>query len=96
MRRELSSFEGQEPAWQLALDREPGPEEAGAFSEAVERLFHGVDDDDRPILELCLQGYTAVEIGRHLGRALRSVQRLREQLRKRIERQALEGLGVGG
>lgn len=96
VRREVSASENGTPAWQLALDREPRPEEAVALSEALERLFKGISDDDRPILELSLQGYTAVEIGLRLGRALRSVQRLREQIRKRIEHDAREGLRVGG
>ena len=63
---------------------------------SVEDLFRAVDDDDRGILELSLQGFTAAEIGLRLGRALRSVQRLRERIRRRLERHALEGLGVGG
>lgn len=94
VRREVSTSEGSTPPWQLALDREPRPEEAAALSEAIERLWQAVDVDDRAILELSLQGYTAVEIARELGRALRSVQRVREQIRKRIERQALEEVEV--
>ena len=95
-RREASAAEGQDSPWQLALDREPRPEEAAAFAETVERLFRSVGDEVRPVLELSLQGYTAAEIGLQLGRALRSVQRLREQIRARIERHALEGPEVGG
>jgi RNA polymerase sigma-70 factor (ECF subfamily) len=37
-------------------------------------------------LELSLQGFTAPEISVRLGRAERSVRRLREQIRKRLER----------
>jgi RNA polymerase sigma-70 factor (ECF subfamily) len=95
VRREVSAPEGEDPPWQFAPGREPRPEEAVALSEAVDRLFRAVDDDDRPILELSLQGYSTAEIGLRTGRALRSVQRVREQIRKRIERDALEGLGVG-
>ena len=95
VRREATAAEGQDSPWQLALDREPRPEEAAALTETVERLFRAVGDDGRPVLELSLQGYTAAEIGLLLGRALRSVQRMREQIRARIERHALEGLEVG-
>ncbi len=71
----------------LVLDREPQPEEAAALAETVEELFRVLDDpDERAILELSLQGLTATEIAEHLGRAERSVRRLRERLRKRLER----------
>lgn len=75
----------------LALAREPRPEEAAALAEAVEALFRSVDDpDERAILELSLQGYSAAEISQTLGRAERSVRRLRERTRKRLERMQAE------
>jgi RNA polymerase sigma-70 factor (ECF subfamily) len=73
-------------AWLVALDREPRPEEAAILAETVEQLFRDVSAHERPILELSLQGYTAPEISVHLGRAERSVRRLRERIRKRLER----------
>jgi RNA polymerase sigma-70 factor (ECF subfamily) len=73
-------------AWLVALDREPRPEEAVILAETVERLFQDVSAHERPILELSLQGYTAPEISTRLGRAERSVRRLREHIRKRLER----------
>jgi RNA polymerase sigma-70 factor (ECF subfamily) len=72
-------------AWQVALDREPRPEEAVILAETVEHLFRDVSDHERPILELSLQGYTAAEISDRLGRAERSVRRLRERIRQRLE-----------
>jgi RNA polymerase sigma-70 factor (ECF subfamily) len=70
-----------------ALDRDPRPDEAALLSETVEALFRLIDDaDERAILEFSLQGYTAVEISERLGRAERSVRRLRERVRKRLER----------
>jgi RNA polymerase sigma-70 factor (ECF subfamily) len=75
----------------LALDREPSPEEAAALAETVEALFRSIDDpDERAILELSLQGHTATEISEKLGRAERSVRRLRERVRKRLERMQVE------
>lgn len=72
---------------ELALDREPQPDEAAVLAETVEALFRAIDDsDERAILELSLQGYTATEISEKLGRAERSVRRLRERVRKRLER----------
>jgi RNA polymerase sigma-70 factor (ECF subfamily) len=71
----------------LALDREPLPDEAAVLAETVEGLFRTMDDpDERAILELSLQGHTAAEISEKLGRAERSVRRLRERIRKRLER----------
>jgi RNA polymerase sigma-70 factor (ECF subfamily) len=73
-------------AWLVVLDRQPRPEEAVILAETVEHLFREVSAHERPILELSLQGYTSAEISDRLGRAERSVRRLRERIRKRIER----------
>jgi RNA polymerase sigma-70 factor (ECF subfamily) len=70
----------------LALDREPRPEEAVILAETVERLFRDVSAHERPVLELSLQGYSVEEICTQLSRAERSVRRLRERVRKRLER----------
>jgi len=74
-----------DPVWAV-LDREPRPEEAVILTETVERLFRDLTPHERPILELSLQGYTVPEISEQLGRAERSVRRLRERIRKRLER----------
>jgi len=85
--REVSSPAGDRtPAWQTAIDREPSPDDAALLTEIVESLFRDLDADERPILELSLQGLTAPEISEQLGRAERSVRRLRERVRKRLER----------
>jgi RNA polymerase sigma-70 factor (ECF subfamily) len=79
--------EQDEPDVQLvALDREPRPEEAIILAETVEQLFRDAGIHERPVLELSLQGYTAPEISVQLGRAERSVRRLRARIRKRLER----------
>jgi RNA polymerase sigma-70 factor (ECF subfamily) len=79
------------PMVNLAFDREPQPDEAVALTETVEALFRSIDDpDERAILELSLQGHTATEISERLGRAERSVRRLREHIRKRLERMQVE------
>jgi RNA polymerase sigma-70 factor (ECF subfamily) len=77
---------GTEPWWE-AVSREPTPEEATMLAEIVEQLLRALPESERPILELSLQGYTAREIGQQLGRAERSVRRLREQIRRRLEEQ---------
>jgi RNA polymerase sigma-70 factor, ECF subfamily len=93
--REVPAPGGQDRPWPLALDREPLPEEAAMLAETVESLFRSTDEEERPVLELSLQGYGAAEIGLRLGRAVRSVQRLRERVRKRLEREAGRSL-MGG
>ncbi len=73
-------------AAEIALDREPMPDEAAVLTDTVEALFQALDDpDERAILELSLQGFTAPEISEKLGRAERSVRRIRERIRKRLE-----------
>lgn len=89
--REVSAPPGEEAApWLEAFGREPTPLEAAELTEAVERLFAGLDEDERPILEMSLQGYTVREIGERLGRAERTVRRLREGIRHRLERMQRE------
>jgi RNA polymerase sigma-70 factor (ECF subfamily) len=66
--------------------REPTPLEAAVLGETVEQLFAGLDEDERPVLELSLQGYTTREISERLGRAERTVRLLREGIRHRLER----------
>jgi RNA polymerase sigma-70 factor (ECF subfamily) len=66
--------------------REPTPLEAAVLGETVEQLFAGLDEQERPVLELSLQGYTTREISERLGRAERTVRLLREGVRHRLER----------
>jgi RNA polymerase sigma-70 factor (ECF subfamily) len=85
--REVSLPRGQEgTSWLDPLGREPTPLEAAVLSETVEQLLADLDDDERPILELSLQGHTTREISEQLGRAERTVRLLREGVRHRLER----------
>jgi RNA polymerase sigma-70 factor (ECF subfamily) len=72
--------------WLEAISREPTPVEAALMREAVEQLFAGLDGKERPIVELSLQGYTTQEISERLGHPERTVRRLRERVRHRLER----------
>ncbi len=89
--REACASDGQDLLGQSALDREPSPHEVVVLAETVERLFRDADEAERAVLELSLEGFTAAEISFQLGRALRTVHRLREQLRKRLERMRCQG-----
>ena len=81
-----SAAAGEEEFWREAAGREPTPEEAVTLAETVEHVLASVDADERPIIELSLQGYSTQEISEQLGRAERSVRRLRERVRKHLER----------
>jgi RNA polymerase sigma-70 factor (ECF subfamily) len=74
-----------------ALGREPTPDEAAVLAETVERLFAGLDADERPIVELSLQGHSTREISEQLDVPERTVRRVRERVRHRLERAQGEG-----
>jgi RNA polymerase sigma-70 factor (ECF subfamily) len=87
MTREASIASAEQPElWQQAVGREPTPEQAAVLAETVEQVLRGLDASERPIIELSLQGYSTQEISERLVRAERSVRRLRERVRKQLER----------
>jgi RNA polymerase sigma-70 factor (ECF subfamily) len=91
--REMSPPRQDEAApWLEPFGREPTPLEAAVLSETVEQLFAGLDEAERPVLELSLQGYTTREISERLGRAERTVRLLREGVRHRLERMQRQSL----
>jgi RNA polymerase sigma-70 factor (ECF subfamily) len=70
--------------------REPTPLQAAVLSETVEQLLASLDERDRPVVELSLQGYTTGEISQQLGLVERTVRRVRERVRKRLQDGVLE------
>ena len=60
------------------------------LSETLERLLNGLDEGERPIVELSLQGYSTREISEQLDRPERTVRRLRERVRAQLERMQVE------
>jgi RNA polymerase sigma-70 factor (ECF subfamily) len=76
--------------WREPFGREPTPLEAVELTEIVEQLLAAMSEEDRPVLELSLQGYSTREISERLGRAERTVRLLREGVRKRLERMQQE------
>ena len=75
------------PAWPEVAGREPTPEEAAVLAETIADLLMQLHGDERTIVELSLQGHSTQEISDQTGRAERSVRRLRERIRKRLEQQ---------
>jgi len=49
------------------VDRDPTPLEAVILAETVEQLIRRFDPDERPIVELSLQGYSGPEISARIG-----------------------------
>ena len=86
VRREVdcpAAAEGSGVSWE-ALDREPMPFEAAVLAETVEQVLQGTAAVERPIVQLSLQGYTALEISSHLHRSERTIRRVRERLKKHL------------
>lgn len=69
------------------LSREPTPFEAAVLAETVESLMSVLDERDRDILSLHLQGYTIGEVSNALGRAQRTVRRALARIKRRVRRQ---------
>jgi len=74
-------------SWHDVASRDPTPEEAVVLAETVEGLLAPLSGDERAIVELSLQGYSTQEISQQLGRAERSVRRIRERVREHLEQQ---------
>jgi RNA polymerase sigma-70 factor (ECF subfamily) len=90
--REVPPPQGEGVPAPAPFGREPTPLEAAVLGEMVKQLFARLDEEERPVLELSLQGYTTREISVRLERAERTVRLLREGIRRRLERMQREGL----
>jgi RNA polymerase sigma-70 factor (ECF subfamily) len=91
VRREAATQENDSKAsWRAVIDREPTPDEAVILTETVEHTMRDFDPEDRAVVVLSLQGYSVREISLQLKRADRSVRRLRERVRKRLEQMIAE------
>jgi RNA polymerase sigma-70 factor (ECF subfamily) len=85
--REVKPRSADEPEpWREAIGREPTPEHAAVLAETVEQILAGLDPAERQIIELSLQGYSTQEVSERLGRAERSVRRLRQRLKQHLEK----------
>lgn len=62
---------------------EPTPEEAAAVADTLEELMRDLEDRDRLILQLRLQGHTAAEIGDLAGYTQFTIEGVLKKIRKR-------------
>ncbi len=87
VRREFQPSAGDDSSagWE-AVAREPTPAEAAMLTETVEQVLLSVDERDRPVVELALQGCKAPEISTRLGRSERTVYRLLGRVHERLRR----------
>jgi len=67
------------------LAREPTPPEAAALAETVEGMLRSLDERDRQVFVLGLQGYTAPEIGAQLNCSERTVFRALKFIRAELQ-----------
>lgn len=70
--------------------REAPPEEQALLTETVEKLFADLDNQHRVILALGLEGYDTAAIATHVGCTERTVQRVLQRARHRLEQWAKE------
>jgi RNA polymerase sigma-70 factor (ECF subfamily) len=68
-----------------AVSREPTPLEAAVAVETVEHLMAAFEPRDREILTMALQGYSSPEISSQAGCTERTVRRVMERIRSRLD-----------
>lgn len=64
----------------------PPPDDAVVLHDLLEHLLAGYTETERAVIEMSLQGYAVGEIAAELGRADRTVLRVRKRFRARLER----------
>src|SRR5262249_50502477 len=69
-----------------ACTPDPTPSEAAILTETLTRFMADLEQADRDIVTLHLQGYTTPEISGHVHRSERSVCRVLERVRRRLRR----------
>jgi RNA polymerase sigma-70 factor (ECF subfamily) len=67
------------------LAREPTASEAAVLVETLEQLLAGLEERDRAIVTLSLQGYSVQEIVQQVGRPQRAVYRVLERVKRRLQ-----------
>ena len=88
VRRESTSSANDDEAdagWE-AIAHEPSPLQALILGEAVEEMLRSLDERDRELATLALQGFTRQEIAEQIGCTERTVYRVLERLRRHLER----------
>src|SRR5262249_8798717 len=74
-----------------AIAREPTPDEAVMLSETVEQVMRSLQERERPIMVLALQGYSLPEISRQINRTERTVYRVLRRIKDKLEEMRVAG-----
>jgi len=69
----------------LPIATDPTPSHAARLAETVEQVMRGLEERERDILALSLQGYDTAEISAQVGRTERTVQRVLKRVREELE-----------
>jgi RNA polymerase sigma-70 factor (ECF subfamily) len=77
-------------SWE-AIARDPTPSEAAMLAETVEHLLRMLDDRQRQIVLLRLQGHGPLAISTKVGCSERTVKRVLEHVRKWLQRRHADG-----
>lgn len=67
------------------LQRDPSPQETLAVLEEIEQLTSGLDPVQKQIVELRLQGYRIEEVAEEVHRSERTVRRVMDTIKRRLE-----------
>lgn len=89
-KRRYDQEQSMENGGAVGTDRDPTPAETLAVLEEIERLTEGLDETQKRIVELRLQGYQMDEIANDVGRSERTVRRVMDKIKVRLERQLSE------
>jgi RNA polymerase sigma-70 factor, ECF subfamily len=64
----------------------PGLDEAAAFADQLEQILASLDEEERQLVHLKLQGYTNEEAAHHLGCSERTARRILKRVQSRLAR----------
>jgi RNA polymerase sigma factor (sigma-70 family) len=70
-----------------AVAREPTPAEAAALCDTLEQVFRGLEPLPRLVVEMRLQGYTLDEIADKVQRSERTVRRILDGVKQRLQQE---------
>ncbi len=84
MSKDQSMRSDGDPLANIPRSDEPTPEDAAMLVDEVQTFLNTLKPQDRPIVELRLQGCNSIEIAEQTGRAERSVRRILQQIQDRL------------
>ncbi len=77
---------GEGPGFEFeVIGRDPTPSEVARLAETLEQVMRDLTERERAMLVLSLQGYTTCEISEQVARTERTVQRVLQRVRRRLE-----------